>query len=957
MKYLFYFYILFFGQNFYAQNYNLTNSFSTKDGLPSNLVYQCLLDDEGFIWVATDNGISRFDGKRFINYTTKNGLPSNDVIQIIKQKDGSIWAICYKQAPSYFDVKLNQFVCLEKDKTVADVSNSLFNAIYPIRDNELFFMSNAGSFTVKDKYIENRKRLSKNQNNLSFYLKNQFVETIYTEKKVNNRKTTESKFYINNKHIGTIKEEFTDDVINSYFNNNSIYRFSPHKICKFNVKSIKNFQIEITNKKIEQSVKWFQFSKTKLSITCNDGTILIYDENTLKLLSIIKNKYNVNTAFVDDQNNVWIATLNNGLMYYTHKTIKKVNYAAKDITNFLCAKMSDDGKLYAGNYQGEIYMKDGKTEKQYFFNHTFKNNLWIRNIHFFPDKTIVVSDIGLNINFKKTLAILNDAKSTLNLKSSAKLNNETLILGTIAGLMKYDIATEKYSLLNFPKQRILNIKRKNNQIFYFSANDGLYEYDIISNQYQLIIPNILLQNDRIQYFEAGDNLGIWISTYKGNLYLVKNKKILKKFIGDPRIPINISYLLCIKNKLWIASKTGITILNFKNKADADITKLTTSDGLSSNTINFLDVKNDTVYAATDVGISKIPERNYHYRYRLFPKLIELKINGKVVSLANNFKLKSDQNNNSLELAGVDISGHFKNFQYSVNDSNFLNISGNFLNLKLNNGTTLLKIRAVDENNEIHQSEIQLKFEIQTPFFQSILFWSLLTFLFSGLLFMYYNRRKLEKQKIAFEKQLALEHQRNEITANLHDDLGASLSSLQINSAIAQKYLDKNPTEVKKILEKIEAQAKNISENIGDIIWSLKPSNDEFMSVSTRIKNITSEILGNADIHYGLLLDGSVDSEIKDFATRKNIILICKEAFNNILKHAHPNEVCVTLQKIEGNYVLEIEDDGIGFSEAAKKGNGIDNMKKRAEELGGTFELINHDGTKIIVSIPIIREKK
>ena len=107
---------LIFGQNFYAQNYNLTNTFTTNDGLPSNLVYETVLDNDGFLWVATDNGISRFDGKRFINYSTKDGLPSNDVIQVFKQNDGTIWANCYKQPPSYFDKKHNRFVCLEYDK-------------------------------------------------------------------------------------------------------------------------------------------------------------------------------------------------------------------------------------------------------------------------------------------------------------------------------------------------------------------------------------------------------------------------------------------------------------------------------------------------------------------------------------------------------------------------------------------------------------------------------------------------------------------------------------------------------------------------------------------------------------------------------------------------------------------------------------------------------------------------
>ena len=226
---------------------------------------------------------------------------------------------------------------------------------------------------------------------------------------------------------------------------------------------------------------------------------------------------------------------------------------------------------------------------------------------------------------------------------------------------------------------------------------------------------------------------------------------------------------------------------------------------------------------------------------------------------------------------------------------------------------------------------------------------------SALVFYFFNRRKFHLQKRKFQQELELEKQRQKITANLHDDLGATLSSLQINSAIAQKFLEKNPSETKKILEKIESQAKNISENIGDIIWSLKPSKDEFMTLGTRVKKITSEILGSSDIRYEILIDRAIDAEIKDFSVRKNLILICKEALNNILKYSQAKEACVILQKKNKHFILEIEDDGIGFPTDVKKGNGIANMKKRTEELGGKFQIMHDAGTKIIVSIPIIRE--
>lgn len=108
------------------------------------------------MWLATDNGVSRFDGKRFINYTTKNGLPSNDVIQIYAQKDGTIWANCYKQPPSYYNEKLNQFICLNLDQHINYVSSELLTLVAIADDSDLYFSNYLGSFVYSKKRVINK---------------------------------------------------------------------------------------------------------------------------------------------------------------------------------------------------------------------------------------------------------------------------------------------------------------------------------------------------------------------------------------------------------------------------------------------------------------------------------------------------------------------------------------------------------------------------------------------------------------------------------------------------------------------------------------------------------------------------------------------------------------------------------------------------------------------------------
>src|ERR1700749_4836639 len=94
-------------------------SFTVNDGLPSNNVYRCVEDNKGFLWVATDAGIARFDGKRFQVFTTREGLPDNEVLAVAKEQNGRIWVDCFRQRPAYFDEIKNRFINASTDPELA----------------------------------------------------------------------------------------------------------------------------------------------------------------------------------------------------------------------------------------------------------------------------------------------------------------------------------------------------------------------------------------------------------------------------------------------------------------------------------------------------------------------------------------------------------------------------------------------------------------------------------------------------------------------------------------------------------------------------------------------------------------------------------------------------------------------------------------------------------------------
>lgn len=939
-----------------AQDYNLTNTFTTKDGLPSNLVYESILDNDGFLWVATDNGISRFDGTRFINYSTKNGLPSNDVIQVIRQDDGTIWANCYKQPPSYFDVRRNRFVCLDSNPDVVELSKNLIINHDNINSKGLLFQNNLGYFIIKDRRVttvEKKDISERKRSKYTLHIENKFhtVET-YTINKDNSCRV-QFTFYNDERNLGTIELFEQESHVSTNFQNDEIYQFTSNTVSKLSAFKTKPLTYKIAKIKIPDTIKWYRFSNGKLNISCMNGTVYIYNQSTLLLERILITGAILNTAFVDLNNQIWVSTQGDGLHYYSKSAIKQEQFPSLTNLNMLSVKKVSDEVLFAGNFQGEIFKKArGKVTKYYYNNVSLSDNR-IKDIHVFKDKTIVFTDAGLNIDFKKNIRIYKATNRLIHLKSSLKLNDNTLIIGSLSGLFLFNSTTESYKPLNFPEERILSLKKKNDHSFYFVANKGLFEYDIHTDNYKTVLSNNYFKNDDIQLFEVIDDNKLWVGTYKGNLFQIHNGKIIKNLSANEQVPINIVKLLDSNNMLWIASKEGIYVLDHTSDRFNNIYSIKKADGLISDYINDLENYKDTLFVATDKGVSKVPIRNFITAFKISPKVISVKINGKIIPLSKKFNLNSYQTNAVIELAGVDVTGHFKKLEYKLKDTDFSVIDGNFLNIQLKNGLNKITVRSRDVNNMVHVETIELAFYVATPFYKTIWFWVLISFLVTSGILLSLNRRRLSTQNLKFQQQLALEKQRNQITADLHDDIGATLSSLQLNSAVANYLIKKDTVKTQLILEKIENQSKNLADKIGDIVWSMKPGKNEFMTFSSRIKNFAADILGAINCEYTISIDDEIDTILTDITARKNVVLIAKEAVNNCAKYSKASNVVITMRLIDNYLELKIIDNGIGFNLHIQQGNGLQNMQQRALEIRGNLQIdsVKNMGTKITLQFP------
>ncbi|WP_294317739.1 ATP-binding protein [uncultured Chryseobacterium sp.] len=595
-----------------------------------------------------------------------------------------------------------------------------------------------------------------------------------------------------------------------------------------------------------------------------------------------------------------------------------------------------------------------------------KDRFWVLQIPENTSSDLLFSLLDRNKKILKEIRV--PMKKLGNFKNFQVFENNFPMISSTEGLFWLDTekgSAEKISPLKKASPFYINKISRNRIIITYLNSDAVLE-QINSNGTLTFLQNVLPGIQSFYFQEGIKNGEIWAGTNEGVFLLDRNFNILKKFDSNNGLAGTNIYGLIADNSgnVWISHQHGLSSIDTKNY---NIINFDKEDGIQHwdfNNRGFYKTSDGTLFFGSVNGFNffRPPLRpDQHYRPEIY--FDEIKINntefrtGKGINLLSRLDLKHDQNNISVKALIKDLENcnrlrlmyRFRNLDTKwkpVPHKNPLVLSS------LSPGTYDLEFGIYDKFSKKTIPQKRLSVNIEKAYYQIFWFWAFLGGLIIGAIVFIFTRWKLMQQKNYYRQQLALEEQRNKITADLHDDIGATLSSLQINSAVAALYLEKRSLpETLDILLKIQQQSQKLSENMGDIVWSLKTSPESLMTLSTRIRNVASEILGKTSINYEIKIDPGIDLEISDFGIRKNIILIVKEALNNALKYSSATRVCIAFEAGDKKYVLQIRDNGTGFSPEEKRGNGLENMKKRAEEMNGSFRIIRNKGICIEISIP------
>jgi signal transduction histidine kinase len=217
-----------------------------------------------------------------------------------------------------------------------------------------------------------------------------------------------------------------------------------------------------------------------------------------------------------------------------------------------------------------------------------------------------------------------------------------------------------------------------------------------------------------------------------------------------------------------------------------------------------------------------------------------------------------------------------------------------------------------------------------------------------------ERLRAENQMKEYEKELAVfkaqQEERERISADMHDELGSGMTAIRLMSEIARNKMKENtPVEI----HKISHSADEVLNKMNAIIWSMNSGNDTVDNLISYIRSYALEYFENTPIDCRVNLPETIATIEVTGDKRRNIFLCVKETLNNAMKHSKASEIKINII-IRDKLEIYIADNGTGIDleRLRQFGNGLKNIAKRMNSIGGTYKIENRDGTVTILTLPL-----
>jgi ligand-binding sensor domain-containing protein len=458
-----------------------------------------------------------------------------------------------------------------------------------------------------------------------------------------------------------------------------------------------------------------------------------------------------------------------------------------------------------------------------------------------------------------------------------------------------------------------------------------------------------------------DSLGtLWIGTRYGGMAYFQDSVFHVVSLKDGLLS---TAVWCLaqgsQRRLWIGTQLGMQSLipasrDFFSKRDWERDPVYSCGELSVGSVWFVSTAGLTLYDASIDLNNAVPPHVF---------IIHFEVNGVSFPTTGTFELSSNQDNCSIEVSGISLrdEGDLR-YQYKLLGTNNdewrpPKKERTFVFASLAPGSYTFVVRAVNTSGVTSSLPATLQFKILPPF------WMQWWFIGGSTLCVVFLAVFVVRLRVA--RLLAIERLRSGIATDLHDDIGSGLTRIAILSDVAYTQVQSGQqlagsrgdetTEVLGALEKVRTTARGLIETMSDVVWAIDPTHDSLERVVQRLRSFAYELCEGKNIRLSFKSSDEIGSVKMNSESARNVLLLSKEALTNIAKHSRCTSAEVLITIHGQRLVLEISDNGQGFVPlGVRAGNGLVNMQKRTLSAGGSFELKSENGrgTRILASFPL-----
>ena len=278
------------------------------------------------------------------------------------------------------------------------------------------------------------------------------------------------------------------------------------------------------------------------------------------------------------------------------------------------------------------------------------------------------------------------------------------------------------------------------------------------------------------------------------------------------------------------------------------------------------------------------------------------------------------------------------------------------------GTYQFNVTGVDIMGNYTDARASLSLLVPQPFWRMLWFWCLAVITITGVsigagrYLVWHNMRRV---MMRLKNEQALEQERLRIAHDIHDDLGARVTQISLMSAMAQNNTS-FPEKARADFDRISQMSRELVAALYETVWAVNPENDHLEALGNYLCQIVKQLCERTPVRCRFHVS-DLPREIQvSSQTRHNIIMAVKEAVHNVIKHAKATEIAIHMGLDHDRLTISVQDDGCGFQPADSfAGNGLRNMKRRLESIGGTCSVESNPGkgTAIQMCLVIRKESK